>query len=248
MCGDDPLDVLADLVLTGTPPRVRGRLPQSNACVQRRGNTPARAGTTVALLRHLEKTAEHPRVCGDDRRISPIVSWSAGTPPRVRGRHQVNRPPDARDRNTPACAGTTVRAMQSWTVVWEHPRVCGDDYRDAQFLESRRGTPPRVRGRPAERLPKSPPSGNTPACAGTTSRSRPGDPTTGEHPRVCGDDSLLTPSTRMSPGTPPRVRGRHLLICEFTGGGGQREPRRNGALVPRPAPGAPPSALPRLLR
>ena len=96
---------------------------------------------------------------------------------------------------TPACAGTSARSPTSRHSMRAHPRVRGDVYADADRQSHGEGSPPRARGR-LHGFGRSPPEiGLTPACAGTSRRSR-HDP-------------------RHRPGSPPRARGRHAL--EFLG-------------------------------
>src|SRR6187399_572317 len=59
--------------------------------------------------------------------------------------------------------------------------------------------------------------GKIPARAGTTPTARPGCWRTTEDPRACGDDGLNFQPAILGGGRSPRVRGRHLLICYFTG-------------------------------
>ncbi len=70
------------------------------------------------------------------------------------------------------------------------------------------GTPPRWRGRLPSTKRARAGRGNTPALAGTTSRSRPPRPAPPEHPRVGGDDVVSGPRSIAIRGTPPRWRGR----------------------------------------
>ncbi len=59
--------------------------------------------------------------------------------------------------------------------------------------------------------------GNSPACAGTTRRSRSGSSTGSEQPRVCGDDCSISCTLTAPTGTAPRARGRHVLGPDTAG-------------------------------
>ena len=69
-------------------------------------------------------------------------------------------------------------------------------------------SPPRVRGKdpPAAAMQGCP--GITPACAGKSSRQPGAGRWRRDHPRVCGEKFTLSSSTAVSPGSPPRMRGK----------------------------------------
>ena len=69
-------------------------------------------------------------------------------------------------------------------------------------------TPPRARGRPVGAGPLAGWSGNTPACAGKTTREQKLAGFTRKHPRVRGEDRLASFSSTAPTETPPRARGR----------------------------------------
>ena len=68
-------------------------------------------------------------------------------------------------------------------------RVRGEDRPHAGRTLTRRGTPPRARGRHGIRSDRSWLRGNTPACAGKTEANRSRHDHSGEHPRVRGEDT-----------------------------------------------------------
>jgi len=79
-------------LVTGTPPRARGRVPPPQRAARRRGNTPACAGTRRSPRAGRRRSSEHPRVRGDERALHQRVPRHDGTPPRARGRAVVGRP------------------------------------------------------------------------------------------------------------------------------------------------------------
>ena len=178
--------------------------------------TPACAGTTHSGAGRGARAADNPRVCGDDPINLSCCIVRRGQPPRVRGRHRALRRLPAGRGTTPACAGTTAATTTAGRRPWDNPRVCGDD--DRGFLRGgdRGGQPPRVRGRqhtpnhPTHRLR------TTPACAGTTARSRSQRSPGWDNPRVCGDDGKTVRGLLDSGGQPPRVRGRLLRVRSLT--------------------------------
>ena len=92
----------------GSPPRVRGTgafpsLPQATARI-----TPACAGNSAPLALAPGPWADHPRVCGEQRRLRLPVVCVKGSPPRVRGTDLDTLRCISFLGITPACAGNSV--------------------------------------------------------------------------------------------------------------------------------------------
>ena len=208
MRGDDAGDEFLVALVVGTPPRARGRLATCRRRVAAGRNTPACAGTTPRCGTPAVWSGEHPRVRGDDNGLLCVIVAALGTPPRARGRPVPGEAGGVGAGNTPACAGTTSLMILGVPVLSEHPRVRGDDSRTDLARSSSLGTPPRARGRLGMRLESRRSTGNTPACAGTTTGARFVGADFTEHPRVRGDDASRLDTVRMPSGTPPRARGR----------------------------------------
>ena len=51
-------------------------------------------------------------------------------------------------RITPARAGKTMENPRTRSEYTDHPRACGENYTSRQVMLSKRGSPPRVRGKP----------------------------------------------------------------------------------------------------
>ena len=171
-------------------------------------NTPADAGTTWGTLSEGFGWLEHPRGCGDDGLAAVPVRGGEGTPPRMRGRLVIKPLPGIAQWNTPADAGTTLGVGASAPLLSEHPRGCGDDRPARCEHPCLTGTPPRMRGRLAERMRARVSTRNTPADAGTTPAPGSSPPSDPEHPRGCGDDDGHFLGCPRTGGTPPRMRGR----------------------------------------
>ena len=131
-----------------------------------------------------------------------------GSPPRVRGKQTYKDKLGTPNRITPACAGKTGCPGTAAPARQDHPRVCGENSRLRGVHTSRRGSPPRVRGKPSVvewvihklRI--------TPACAGKTEYMRTRVRFLKDHPRVCGENFMLSKDSTPGPGSPPRVRGK----------------------------------------
>ena len=53
------------------------------------GITPACAGKTLALVPLLQKSQDHPRVCGKNDKMESLESSMLGSPPRVREKQEA---------------------------------------------------------------------------------------------------------------------------------------------------------------
>ena len=133
----------------------------------------------------------HPRVCGEQWRISGNPLTTTGSSPRVAG----NR------RSTPGSLPT--RAV--------HPRVCGEQNPENATNPLTSGSSPRVRGTAMSAIVILSLRRFIPACVGSSASSsiRPAIATV--HPRVCGEQGqgLSQPSSK--PGSSPRVRGTAII-------------------------------------
>ena len=168
VCGEDQPSAWHSLSNWETPPRMRGRHFVKQAGLAVEGNTPAYAGKTPVRFSITKRCEKHPRVCGEDRRLSAPASAHAETPPRMRGRRTPWFAATALAGNTPAYAGKTSAGRRSRGGRRKHPRVCGEDphrgVKNAPVPE----TPPRMRGRLPDNLRQAAVMGNTPAYAGKT--------------------------------------------------------------------------------
>ena len=111
-----------------------------------------------------------------------------GSPPRVRGKPCAGFVWVSPSGITPACAGKTVIKICPEARGEDHPRVCGENRRDAPLKSIKSGSPPRVRGKQkgAERVKVT--VRITPACAGKTRPRGAYVPGRRDHPRVCGEN------------------------------------------------------------
>ena len=109
---------------------------------------------------------------GGEKRFSLIwVMASVGSPPRGRGKGGRNIERVNLLRITPAWAGKSVMMGIMTAVCRDHPRVGGEKFSNVIFQTSRRGSPPRGRGKVGPGLLFFPGCGITPAWAGKSSCS-----------------------------------------------------------------------------
>ena len=192
MCGEQITAFACGIIITGSPPRVRG------------------TGDFPCIYRRHE--GDHPRVCGEQAFIALCLRGSIGSPPRVRGTVRYrqgcrweyritpacagNRPGDTliidSDQDhprvcgeqksmlrwalawlwiTPACAGNRYRRHARRIARWDHPRVCGEQFAGIGKNMALGGSPPRVRG-------------TVPSRVSRVLQSM-------DHPRVCGEQQII---------------------------------------------------------
>ncbi len=170
---------------------------------------PASAGQTTRALRTQIRTPAHPRECGADQNIDGWEFDVSGSSPRVRGRQTTPTMKDDSDRLIPASAGQTSSRQKPAPSPKAHPRECGADVTLGNVSPGRWGSSPRVRGRPKLLEPQQILEGLIPASAGQTRLCRRGRSVARAHPRECGADTARPRRCTATPGSSPRVRGRH---------------------------------------
>ena len=167
MCGENLRRRSIQTQECGSPPRMRGKLFLYSSATGRCGIPPAHAGKTgnakplccesrdhpracgenrtMPLL--VRKAGDHPRVCGENGALPVRHVLMEGSPPRVRGKLQAVPRGVLCERITPACAGKTACRQRLSARGKDHPRVCGENFKENQHFMDLTGSPPRVRGK-----------------------------------------------------------------------------------------------------
>ena len=202
-------------VSNGAPPRVRGKGTAPINVTSIRGITPACAGKSLIRPYSVKSSRDHPRVCGEKPKEPVVESYSAGSPPRVRGKVAVLVALRRHLGITPACAGKRQVGSQITGENWDHPRVCGEKSRSTCLGNCRVGSPPRVRGKAVELWAKQQGFRITPACAGKSPLPLDYVLIVRDHPRVCGEKRLGETQKEFAAGSPPRVRGKASRCRSF---------------------------------
>ncbi len=151
VCGADALPFTVTSIMSGSPPRVRSRLPHPHRRQARRGITSACAEQTTARRRLSVRRWDHLRVCGADGVFALGIPALTGSPPRVRSRRGAVRGSGVGCGITSACAEQTLTPADSTWRDRDHLRVCGADPTAVATRITRWGSPPRVRSRPIHR-------------------------------------------------------------------------------------------------
>ena len=187
VCGEHSFHRNCPNYVGGSSPRVRGTLFLTAFVMLVVGIIPACAGNTIKQdLNAVFEPGSSPRVRGTRNR----QDW----------RHRI-------PGIIPACAGNTSRSASRCTQHRDHPRVCGEHSKEAEYVYPYAGSSPRVRGTrvlPHGRYER---PGIIPACAGNTNQSERHSLQHRDHPRVCGEHCGRILKGSNARGSSPRVRG-----------------------------------------
>ena len=141
--------------------------------------------------------------------------YRSGSPPRVREKLRMIIQHGLNGRITPACAGKTANYLITCLLCRDHPRVCGKNSALIGQKTGFPGSPPRVREKLQTLCLVISGTRITPACAGKTSTSNLILPFEWDHPRVCGKNLLPLKIDCLIPGSPPRVREKHIAVWKI---------------------------------
>ena len=147
---------------------MRGKHHTENFFIQTLRITPACAGKTRTKGGINHDLQDHPRVCGENSDTVQSALTPEGSPPRVRGKHNIRIVVVFCKRITPACAGKTNNINSFKLQNQDHPRVCGENFSNPALVHAGVGSPPRVRGKQRHRQKFTYCVRITPACAGKT--------------------------------------------------------------------------------
>ena len=176
MCGEKQAAVALPQPVLGSPPRMRGKACLTLIIRLLLGITPAHAGKSLPAVLKCPPTRDHPRVCGEKRRVRSWRALLLGSPPRMRGKvicgHHLAHNPGI----TPAYAGKSSAHNAASVIRKDHPRVCGEKSTTSEDAGSLPGSPPRMRGKGSRMTRATSMVGITPACAGKSARRQAGPP------------------------------------------------------------------------
>ena len=150
----------------GSPPRMRGKGRPLCLCSVSSGITPAYAGKRYLYMCHWLMVEDHPRVCGEKILIVDIFNDVMGSPPRMRGKAELFSSFRSTNGITPAYAGKSYNVDGKKQKTWDHPRVCGEKFRNPIDSVKGWGSPPRMRGKDVPKGATIKRYGITPAYAG----------------------------------------------------------------------------------
>ena len=187
---------------------MRGKLISYDAGRGEYGITPAGAGKTRCCDCQRIEAWDHPRRCGENALILSATTGESGSPPQVRGKHNVYRLRDRTNGITPAGAGKTLAGVKFEAVHKDHPRRCGENMHLRRAVDCDTGSPPQVRGKLRVTSDFRNVVGITPAGAGKTKSTATCDCIREDHPRRCGENRHGDTARHGNVGSPPQVRGK----------------------------------------
>ncbi len=187
-CGERPAPPVPPVPIETSSPRMRGKADHGiSSC----------AGSE-----------DHPRACGEKSGDRRRETGRSGSPPRARGKEKADGRGVLDAGITPARAGKRLRPASIPSKSGDHPRACGEKRNLKPALPSRRGSPPRVRGKAPVAVLCTGKVGITPARAGKSILIIRRDCIHWDHPRACGEKNMMKTEKMDFLGSPPRVRGK----------------------------------------
>ena len=173
---------------------------------------PARAGKTCSGWCRRRRSAAHPRACGENPGDRTESATLDGSSPRVRGKRGLQRRLRGFAGLIPARAGKT-RPLPSENIeARAHPRACGENSCGPPANGTRKGSSPRVRGKPELLADSRVETRLIPARAGKTIIIFGTPENIAAHPRACGENRPRPCRMFSCEGSSPRVRGKREVI------------------------------------
>ena len=174
------------------------------------GIIPAYAGNTPTCPKRDLPKRDHPRVCGEHRQHTYGYSAGQGSSPRMRGTPAQYPTGRVAVGIIPAYAGNTPPLLPPDSILWDHPRVCGEHLGSISKGAAHRGSSPRMRGTQQLSISHGKLAGIIPAYAGNTRLARWPVQAVWDHPRVCGEHDRVDGYGCWVLGSSPRMRGTQL--------------------------------------
>ena len=126
LCGEKFLFNNVHQNFRGSPPPMRGKVEMLNPIFDFGRITPAYAGKSIIMVDLPRIIKDHPRLCGEKRKISLSSLGDRGSPPPMRGKAEVMQTMTDLIRITPAYAGKSNTITDFRKVKGDHPRLCGE--------------------------------------------------------------------------------------------------------------------------
>ena len=175
----------------GSPPPMRGKVPDGDKPSTSARITPAHAGKSDMPLRRPVASQDHPRPCGKKRvKLCDIVRLP-GSPPPMRGKAGRSTCLSWPFRIIPAHAGKRCAYSHHFAPREDHPRPCGEKPVARHPALSQIGSPPPMRGKDTRFSMPAHAHRITPAHAGKSLTSSATFRLAEDHPRPCGEKVLV---------------------------------------------------------
>ena len=109
--------------------------------------TPAYAGKSHFFLPRFIVSWDHPRLCGEKIEERNPSDYVLGSPPPMRGKAHKSSGTAFSIRITPAYAGKSWNTSENVQPAQDHPRLCGEKFKNYVDLFHDKGSPPPMRGK-----------------------------------------------------------------------------------------------------
>ena len=186
-CGELASVILHSTSTIGSSPRMRGTRGMGWWSRSTGRIIPAHAGNSAQLSYRWRRCPDHPRACGELRRLGSCTRSTPGSSPRMRGtRLETGRAVNQR-RIIPAHAGNSRATPAAGPGRPDHPRACGELSTSASRPVSPLGSSPRMRGTRSRTTAILSSLRIIPAHAGNSRASTGARHSTSDHPRACGE-------------------------------------------------------------
>ena len=149
---------------------------------------------------------------GEKHSINTPLSIAAGSPPHGRGKGSQRKLPRRSPGITPAWAGKSRTGFYGITSNEDHPRMGGEKGFRTIIPFTTGGSPPHGRGKVSSVSMCTRSPGITPAWAGKRVPILWVIQLQWDHPRVGGEKSFTNIVIHLFPGSPPRGRGKVILL------------------------------------
>ncbi len=146
-CGANRHTIQQQPAIIGSSPRMRGKQLDCRARIVPNRIIPAHAGQTQVVCIRFISVPDHPRACGANSNLNRARTSSAGSSPRMRGKHNSATRCCPSARIIPAHAGQTELHARPTIVTPDHPRACGANVADWWRWPQLVGSSPRMRGK-----------------------------------------------------------------------------------------------------
>ena len=138
-------------------------------------------------------------------------------PPHMRGKELLDLESLPELGITPAYAGKRAQYRLQRRCGWDHPRVCGEKPDAPRLTETRKGSPPHMRGKVLREGLREHRLRITPAYAGKSEEIDRDAEIQRDHPRICGEKVRAVLRYAPFVGSPPHMRGKGHLSAAFCG-------------------------------
>ena len=172
------------------------------------GSPPPMRGKGIPCPRSRSCGRDHPRLCGEKHVAFYLCRLIIGSPPPMRGKGFAGSQLCFHVGITPAYAGKRKLSVLGDPPCQDHPRLCGEKYREALSSNDDAGSPPPMRGKVKSSFCGHICMRITPAYAGKRAVFRAVLSITSDHPRLCGEKLPVLVYPLHVQGSPPPMRGK----------------------------------------